>query len=98
MPTPQDPYKNLITTTREISLLDSAASVLGWDERTQLPPKGGEHRANQVSLIARLTHQQFTSQRIGEWLDALAGMNGESDAAVNVRELRRTYDRAKKLP
>ena len=102
MPDPTAAYGELIKTTREIALLGSAASVLHWDERTQMPPRGAEHRANQVSLIARMTHEQFTAPRVGELIAAVEGSplvaDPEGDAAVNVRELRRSYDRNTKLP
>ncbi|MDQ3441260.1 MAG: carboxypeptidase M32 [Planctomycetota bacterium] len=95
-------YDELISTTRDISLLGSVESVLGWDERVMMPDKGAEHRANQMSLLARLTHQQLTSPRIGELIAEVEGTDlvrdPESDAATNVREIRRAYDRATKLP
>lgn len=53
-------------------------------------------------MIARLIHQRLTDPRIGEWLGILEGSelvkDPHSDAAVNVRETRREYDRATKLP
>src|SRR5438045_4167295 len=102
MPDPKSAYDDLIRANREISLLESAGSVLHWDERTQMPPKGAEHRANQASLIARLTHEQFTHPRIGELLAQVEGSplvaDKDGDVAVNVREIRRSYDRATKLP
>lgn len=95
-------YEQLVRELREIGLLRSVGSVLGWDERTQLPPKGTEHRAAQSSLLARMIHERFTSPRIGQWLSDVEGspllVDPESDAAVNVRETRRSYDRARKLP
>lgn len=95
-------YAQLTTTLREIALLGSVSSVLHWDERTQMPVKGTEHRANQLSLLSRLTHEQFTSPKIGEWLAAVEESDlvrdREGDPAVNVRETRRAYDRAVKLP
>jgi carboxypeptidase Taq len=98
----QDSYVDLIASLRQIALLQSAASVLGWDERTKLPSKGAAHRAEQLSLLARMAHERFTSTRLGELLNAVAGSalveNPLSDAAVNVRQTRRAYDRATKLP
>jgi carboxypeptidase Taq len=95
-------YDDLITTIRDISLLGSVESVLGWDERVMMPDKGAEHRGNQMALLARLTHQQLTSPRIGELLSRIEQTDlvrdPESDAAVNVREIRRSYDRATKVP
>src|SRR5687768_14829522 len=95
-------YNELIATTRDIALLRSVESVLGWDERVMMPDKGAEHRSNQMSLLARLTHDQFTSPRVGELIAQVEGTelvrDPESDAAVNVREIRRSYDRATKVP
>src|SRR4051812_12188206 len=95
-------YDQLITELREIALLASVNSVLNWDEQTQMPAKGAEHRANQVSLLARMVHQRFTSPRIGELLDASSDAAASDDPhgviATNVRETRRSYDRSRKLP
>jgi carboxypeptidase Taq len=96
--TASDTYSSLITTAKEINLLGSAATVLHWDQETYMPTKGAEHRANQTSLIARLTHEQFTQPRIGELLAEVERTGPAGDVAVNVRELRRSYDRATKIP
>lgn len=95
-------YRDLLATLREVTTLDSVGSVLSWDEQTQMPPKGAGLRADQSSLIARLSHQQFTAPRIGEMLAEVETSelvrDPESDAAVNVRDTRRMYDRARKIP
>src|SRR6266566_449544 len=95
-------YNELIRHAKEYSLLASCAGVLGWDERTYMPHDGSAHRAEQMALLARLTHEMQTSPRIGELLADVEGSallkDRESAPAVNVRELRRTYDRAIKLP
>jgi carboxypeptidase Taq len=58
--------------------------------------------AGKPALLARMVHQQFTAPRIDELLNLVAGSelvrDPGSDAAVNVREIRRDYDRAGKLP
>jgi carboxypeptidase Taq len=101
MPTQTAAYDSLVSELREIALLKSVGAVLDWDEHTQMPPKGAEHRAAQVSLLAKLAHARLTSPRVGELLDAASAdlpKTGDPDQAVNVREARRTYDRARKLP
>jgi carboxypeptidase Taq len=102
MQTTHEAYNELITTLREIGTLSSVAGVLGWDERTYMPPKGAELRSRQSALLARMIHQQFTAPRIGELLGRIEASDlvrdPESDAAANVRETRRSYDRATKLP
>src|SRR5688500_473759 len=52
-------YDALIKELREISLLGSVGSVLGWDERTQLPAKGAGLRADQASMLARMVHERI---------------------------------------
>src|SRR5207245_10330771 len=95
-------YAELIRRSKECSLLGSCASVLGWDERTYMPRKGSAHRAEQMALLARLTHQMLTAPEIGQVLSVLENSalvrEPEAVPAVNVREIRRTYDRAVKLP
>src|SRR5437763_9818945 len=100
--TAADAYAELIRRTRQASLLDSCASVLGWDERTYMPRKGSAHRAEQMALLARLTHQMRTDPAVGDLLAAVEGSDlvrdPAGDAAANAREIRRHYDRAVKLP
>src|SRR5262249_52332646 len=70
--------------------------------RTYMPRQGSAHRAEQMALLARLLHGMLTDPRIGEWLSAIEGSplvsDPQSDAVPNVREIRRWYDRATKLP
>lgn len=102
MPRTQDLYDELINELRQTAVLGSCGSLLGWDEQTYMPPGGSEHRADQLSLLAGLVHDRQTSPRIGELLSELEGSGelGQADSpmAVNVRETRRSYDRATKLP
>src|SRR5947209_6105073 len=95
-------YTELIRRVKEAALLGSCAGVLGWDERTYMPRQGAAHRGEQMALLARLTHEMMTDPAVGELIAALEGTplvaDPESDAAVNVREIRRSYDRAVKLP
>lgn len=92
----------LLSLLREAALLGSCGSLLGWDEQTYLPPAGAEHRAEQLALLAGLTHERAISPRIGELLSELEQSRelGESNSplAVNVREARHTYNRVTKLP
>jgi carboxypeptidase Taq len=99
---PAEAYEDLIRRVKEAALLSSCSSVLGWDERTYMPHKGSDHRAEQIALLARMTHEMMTDPKIGERLGEVekSDLTREADsvAAVNIRETRRTYDRAVKLP
>jgi carboxypeptidase Taq len=99
---PHAAYVELIRRVKEEALLASCADVLGWDEETYLPRAGVAHRAEQHALLAGLLHDRATDPRLEELLTAVEGSDlvadPDSDAAVNVRELRRLYDRATRLP
>lgn len=96
--TSSHPYQSLLSRLKEYSLLASCGSVLGWDERTYMPRQGSAHRAEQMALLARLTHEMLTAPAIGDLLAELESKSLDGDAAANVREIRRTYNRAVKLP
>ncbi len=95
-------FDRLVVELRRITLFGSCGSVLGWDEQTYLPPAGGEHRANQLSLLAGMRHEMATSARVGDLIAAaeneVRGEAAESPRGVVVSEARREYDRATKLP
>jgi carboxypeptidase Taq len=100
--TPDEAYAELIRRIKAISLLGSCGSLLHWDHQTYMPPKGAAHRADQLALIAGLTHEQFTAAVIGELLshaeERVLTDEPASVALVNVREIRRAYDRATRVP
>jgi carboxypeptidase Taq len=102
MSDPARSYQQLLVELKETALLSSTGSLLHWDERTLMPPKGAEHRANQVALIARLAHERFTSPRVGDLLAEVEASDLVRDplspAAVNAREARWDYSRATRLP
>ena len=100
--TPSAAYDELLRRFKDTRMLDSIGSVLGWDERTYMPARGAGHRAEQMALLARLGHEQLTAARIGELLSQVEASplvkDAESVPAVNVREIRRLYDIAVKVP
>jgi carboxypeptidase Taq len=100
--TANDAYAELVRRSKELGVLNSCAAVLGWDHQTYMPPKGGALRGEQMAFLASLSHQKFTDPKVGELLAAIEGSDlvrdPESDAAANVREIRRAYDRATKIP
>lgn len=95
-------YAELIRRSKEAAVLGSCGAVLGWDERTYMPHEGSAFRSDQMALLARLTHEMATDPKIGECLATVEGTylvtDPESPEAINVREIRRSYDRAVKLP
>lgn len=95
-------YQELCSRVREGRLLASCADVLAWDERTYMPHQGSAHRAEQMALLARLSHEMLTAPRLGELLTEVESSelvrSSESDESAIIRDIRRNYDRAVKLP
>ena len=85
----QEAYQKLTKQLTEVSLLDSCESMLGWDERTKMPPAGGEHRANQLALLSGLAHEKFTDPKVGEWLSEIEASDMIKDP-LSVEAVKRT--------
>ena len=93
----------------EIQRINSAASVLSWDQETYMPAGGGVARAEQIATLQGIAHQHLisadTDRLLGTWLDLDTGLPLEQDgelwdesSGALLREVWRDYSRAKKLP
>jgi len=85
---------------RERYVIHSAAAVLGWDQETYLPPAATQHRASQLTWLSSRAHELATSEDWKRDLEAAEATDSGNDSKVtaNLRELRRQFDRATKLP
>ncbi|HEU5305291.1 MAG TPA: carboxypeptidase M32, partial [Gemmatimonadales bacterium] len=99
---PDQAYDELIRRMREETLLTSCEALLEWDEETYMPAGGVENRSEQMAFVAGLLHERGTDPRLAELLAIVEGSDLLADrlspAAVNVRELRREFDRHVRLP
>jgi carboxypeptidase Taq len=94
-------YDELCHHVRQTSLLGSIESLLGWDERCLMPESAGEHRAEQMTLLAGLIHERQTAPQLGAWLAELADgplADGASETGATIRQVRRQYLKKVKLP
>ncbi len=95
-------YDALVHHTRQTALLTSTLDLLGWDERTYMPPAAGPHRAEQTAFLSGLIHQRQTAPEVGEWLDELAGSelaaDPYSDAGCTITRLRHDFAKQSRLP
>ncbi|MCI0722991.1 MAG: carboxypeptidase M32 [Acidobacteria bacterium] len=85
-----------------VSDLNGAASVLGWDQQTYMPPGGAAARAEQLATLGRLAHEALISDQVGELLEGaaaeVAGSGADSDESCLLRVVRRDYEKARKVP
>jgi len=93
------PLRNAL---RESFDLNSAISVLSWDQLTYMPPGGGAARGEVLATLAKLAHEKATAPEIGHMLDALEPwaetLPYESDDAALVRVARRDYEQKVRIP
>ena len=86
----------------EINDLESAASILHWDQTTYMPPGGAAARGRQLATLSRLAHEKFTDPKIGKFLDNLQpyeeSLPYDSDDASLIRVTRREHEKATKVP
>lgn len=99
---PEQAYNELIRLSREETLLASCIDVLDWDEEINLPRKAVNHRSDQLAFLAGLLHDRATNPRYDDLLNVVEASalvaDRESATAVNVRELRRGFDRERRMP
>ncbi|MDT7043877.1 carboxypeptidase M32 [Candidatus Nitronereus thalassa] len=90
------------TLSHQISELDTLAGIgglLAWDQQVIMPSNSVEGRTQQSEMIGRLYHEQATSPRLGELIEAVAALpNPTIEQQAAVRNLRRTYARSTCVP
>jgi carboxypeptidase Taq len=86
----------------ELVDLRNASHLLGWDQQTMMPPRGGPARADSLATLGRISHEMFISARTGRLLEAAAAeLNGaadDSDDSRLVRVTQRNWEKARKVP
>lgn len=94
----KDAYNDLVSRMQEIGQLDSTAALLDWDAETYMPKNGLSVRADQLALLARLSHERMTDTAIGDLIGMLDDKCDDEVCETNVREIKRLYLRATKIP
>ncbi|MBC7098126.1 carboxypeptidase M32 [Candidatus Bipolaricaulota bacterium] len=95
-----NPVEGLKGYVREIRELEAAAALAHWDQRTYMPPRGLEARAQVVGRLKRLAFERLVSPKLDQLLkEAEAGLDAgsELDRAL-VRHWRREHDRKRAIP
>ena len=99
MDTKLQTLKNILL---EISDINHAGAVLGWDQTTYMPPGGAAARGRQLATLARIGHEKFVDPAVGKLLDDLRPYEErlpyDSDEASLIRVTRRAYERNTRVP
>ena len=89
-------YDELMAFQRETEALAQVAGRLGWDQETMMPRGAAEQRSEEMAAMEGVLHARRTDGRIADWLAAAVAVDDVS--AAQLRLIRRSYDRATKVP
>ena len=92
-------YERLAAYARKSAHLRSIGSLVGWDQETYMPRAAADARSDQLALLAELGHARATAPELGELIEqAQAEVKNDDELSASVREFRRDYDKATRLP
>ena len=95
-------FDELLRRLGEISDLEHAGSLLGWDQETKMPPLGAPARAEQLGTLARISHELGTAPELGSLLEELRPLEEsherESFEASVIRVTRRDHEKKLRVP
>ncbi|EEE37189.1 thermostable carboxypeptidase [Rhodobacteraceae bacterium KLH11] len=89
-------FDTLMAFQRETSALGQIAGRLGWDQETVMPRGAAPQRAEEMAAIEAVLHARRSDPRVADWLEQAAPQDEAGKAQL--REIRRAYDRAVKVP
>ena len=86
----------------DINALNMARDVLSWDQSTHMPAAGARDRGRHMSVLSRLSHELFVSDRTGELLaladEETAHLASDHPDAQLLAVVGRDYRRYAKVP
>ncbi|ELZ90498.1 carboxypeptidase M32 [Haloferax volcanii] len=91
-------YDRLLTKYKRIANVENAGGILSWDQQVVMPDEGTPARSQQMSALSALSHELLTDDEFGDLLDAAEADDPTDEQADVLRELRRDYERAARVP
>ena len=90
--------EQFMTRVTDLYKFEAIQGHLGWDQETIMPAKGAKARGEILAWLAGQRHSRLIDDEMGDLISTLE--NGEHDDyfSANLKEMRRKYDEAVKLP
>ncbi len=91
--------KSFYEHARQTFDLAQAQQALEWDQQVMMPPGGVEQRSHQMAALAAVVHGRQADPAFGELIAGLEAEAGLPETVrADLREARRAFDRAVKIP
>ncbi|MEM1184053.1 MAG: carboxypeptidase M32 [Planctomycetota bacterium] len=100
-PTLSEPIRALRDHLASVQTFESIGQLVSWDQETYMPSKAAGFRAEEMSALSSLIHERKTSGKAKELIDEAEGSaqaKEDSQVGAMVREAKRDYEKASKLP
>ncbi|MEM8653820.1 MAG: carboxypeptidase M32 [Pseudomonadota bacterium] len=91
-------FDDLLAYDHTTQALGQVAGRLGWDQETMMPRGAAAQRGEEMAAMEAVLHARRTAPEVGDWLAAIDAGALDSVAAAKLREIKRSYDRASKVP
>lgn len=91
-------YDDLMAHQRETEALAQVAGRLGWDQETVMPRGAAPQRAEEMAAMESVLHARRIDPRVADWLEQIDGNTLDDVGRANLRHIRRSHDRASKVP
>jgi carboxypeptidase Taq len=91
-------YGELTERYERISNIEGAAGILNWDQEVMMPAGGTPARSAQLSALSATSHELLTEEEMGEALETAESADLDEEKTAVVREIRRQYERATRVP
>ncbi len=91
-------FEDLMAFDRETQALGQIAGRLGWDQETMMPRGAAEQRGEEMAAIEAVLHARRMDARVGDWLAAAEGADIDDAGRAHLREIKRSFERASKVP
>ncbi len=86
----------------EVTDLNHAQAVLGWDQQVYMPRGGAADRGDLLETLAALSHKKFTSDEMGKLLEELKPyaetLDPDSNDACLIKRVAHDYEKSTKVP
>ena len=87
-----------MTQVNDLYKFQAIQGHLGWDQETIMPAKGAEARGEILAWLASQRHEKLIAPNFGKVIAELENQETDEFLSANVKEMRRKYDEAVKIP
>ncbi|WP_299612514.1 carboxypeptidase M32 [uncultured Tateyamaria sp.] len=91
-------FDDLLAYDHTTQALGQVAGRLGWDQETMMPRGAAAQRGEEMAAMESVLHARRTAPQVGEWLASIDADALDAVGAAKLREIRRSYERASKVP